>query len=169
MLPHLLVIAIAMTTPLLLSADELPPVAEREVEFFRDVQPIFQKHCLSCHGSEKQESGLRLDRSDFAMLGGDSGKAIAAGNSAQSRLIHYVAATDSEKVMPPEGTRLSRDEIGVLRAWVDRGAVWSDAKSAISAKSSHWAYQPLKLTAPPEVKRSEWVINPIDQIGRAHV
>lgn len=163
MKPILFAIAFTATTFVTLSADELPPAVERKVEFFRDVQPIFEKHCLSCHGVEKQEAGLRLDRSDFAMLGGDSGKAIAAGNSAQSRLIHYVAATDSEKVMPPEGTRLSPDEIGVLRAWVDRGAVWSNAKSAISAKSSHWAYQPLKLTAPPEVRRSEWVINPIDQ------
>ncbi len=157
------VIAFAMTNSILLFADDLPPALDRQVEFAVDVQPILSKHCLSCHGSEKQEAGLRLDRSDLAMLGGDSGKAIVAGDSAKSRLIHYVAATDSEKVMPPEGQRLSPKEISVLRTWIDRGAVWPDDKSANSTQKNHWAYQPLKSHSLPEVIRSNWVINPIDR------
>ena len=115
--------ALAITNPILLFADELPPPVDRQVDFARDVQPILSKHCWSCHGIEKQEAGLRLDRSDLAMLGGDSGKAIQPGVSAQSRLIHYVAGTDSEKIKPPEGSRLSRDEVGVLRSWIDQGAI----------------------------------------------
>ena len=163
MQPYLLVIAIAMTSPHYLSADELPAATGRNIDFARDVQPIFSKHCLSCHGNEKQEGGLRLDRRELAMLGGDSGKAIEPGNGAQSRLIHYVAATDSEKVMPPEGARLSPDEIGILRAWMDQGAIWLDTNSTDSPKNGHWAYQPLAQNGPPEVKRCDWVVNPIDQ------
>ena len=161
MKPILFIIAILATTGLY--ADELPPAVNREVDFARDVLPIFEKRCFSCHGGEKQEAGLRLDRSDLAMVGGDSGKAIVTGKSAESRLIHYVAATDPEKVMPPEGTRLSQEEIGVLRAWVDRGAIWADTKSENSANNSHWAYQPLKATPPPDVKDITWVVNPIDR------
>ncbi len=163
MKPYLLVCSILMAIRLVVLGDELPPPVERQVEYARDVQPIFSKHCWSCHGSEKQEAGLRLDRSDLAMLGGDSGRAIASGNSSQSRLIHYVAATDLEKVMPPEGSRLSPDEIGVLRAWIDSGAVWPDDKSANANQKSHWAYQPLKLQLLPEVIQTDWVINPIDR------
>ncbi len=163
MQPHLLVIAIAMTTPHYLCADELPAATNRRIEFSRDVQPIFAKNCLSCHGNEKQEAGLRLDRRELAMQGGDSGKAIEPGNGAQSKLIHYVAATDSEKVMPPEGARLSPDEIGILRAWMDQGAIWLDTHSADSPKNGHWAYQPLAKHFPPRVSTANWSINPIDQ------
>ncbi|MDB6004820.1 MAG: hypothetical protein JWR15_1807, partial [Prosthecobacter sp.] len=31
------------------------------VDFIREVRPILQKHCYSCHGEKKQKSGLRLD------------------------------------------------------------------------------------------------------------
>ncbi|OYW20716.1 MAG: hypothetical protein B7Z55_06865, partial [Planctomycetales bacterium 12-60-4] len=31
------------------------------VDFVREVRPILQKHCYSCHGEKKQKSGLRLD------------------------------------------------------------------------------------------------------------
>ena len=159
----LFVIAIAMTTPLLRSADELPPAAARKIDFTLDVQPLFAKNCLSCHGDEKQEAGFRLDQTDAALLGGDSGKAITPGDSAQSRLIHYVAATDPDKVMPPEGSRLTTIEIGILRAWIDQGAMWPDGNSKDKRKTAHWAYQPLRHSAPPHVSGQDWVVNPIDQ------
>ncbi len=43
-----------------------------EVEFVRDVRPIFEKHCYECHGEAKQESGLRLDIKSLALQGGDN-------------------------------------------------------------------------------------------------
>lgn len=112
-------VAFAITNPILLFADELPPPVDRQVDFARDVQPILSKHCWSCHGIEKQEAGLRLDRSDLAMLGGDSGKAIQPGVSAQSRLIHYVAGTDSEKSC----RRKARDCPATKLAYCDLGSI----------------------------------------------
>ena len=55
-----------------------PPVG-----FRRDVQPIFAEHCAQCHGVDQAErkSGLRLDRRDGALKGGDSG---ARGDRARS-------------------------------------------------------------------------------------
>ncbi len=136
---------------------------DRTIEFARDVQPIFAKHCLSCHNGEKHEAGFRLDRGELAILGGDSGKAFWPGRSGESRLIHYVAATDAEKVMPPEGEKLSKDEIGVLRAWIDQGAVWPETNLVNTTENQHWAYRPLTAVVPPQVLASNWVINPIDQ------
>ncbi|MBM4270269.1 MAG: hypothetical protein FJ144_27300, partial [Deltaproteobacteria bacterium] len=31
-----------------------------EIDFARDIQPIFRDHCYECHGSEKRKGGLRL-------------------------------------------------------------------------------------------------------------
>ena len=71
---------------------KLPPPASRSIDFTRDVQPIFEQSCYSCHGPEKQRSGYRLDDKGVALAGGESSAPnILAGKSAASPLIHYVA------------------------------------------------------------------------------
>jgi mono/diheme cytochrome c family protein len=40
------------------------------VDFVRDVQPIFQQSCIGCHGPAQQQNGLRLDVRRDAMRGG---------------------------------------------------------------------------------------------------
>ncbi len=102
----------------------IPPAAKRDVDFTKDVQPLFKEHCYKCHGSSRQEGGLRLDRRDDALNGGDGGPVFAAGKSEESKLIKYVAAVDPDVVMPPEGDKLSDEQIGLLRAWIDQGAKW---------------------------------------------
>src|SRR5437762_1809887 len=77
-----------------------PPAAQ--VDFLRDIQPILAENCYACHGPEKQRSGLRLDRKDAALRGGDSGEVIVPGNSHDSLLFRYVAGLDPDKVMPPQ-------------------------------------------------------------------
>src|SRR5579872_6304175 len=42
-------------------ADKLPEPAKVQVEFARDVKPLFAKYCVNCHGPDKQQAGLRLD------------------------------------------------------------------------------------------------------------
>ena len=32
-----------------------------EVDYVRDIKPVFKHRCFACHGALKQESGLRLD------------------------------------------------------------------------------------------------------------
>ena len=108
---------------------------------------------MKCHGSEKQKGGLRLDVKAAAMKGGDDGKAIEPTRSDESRLIHLVAGLDEDKVMPPKGERLTPEQIGLLRAWIDQGAVWPDDGKA--ARSEHWAFQKIRTA---EVRDT----NPID-------
>jgi len=104
----------------------LPPATKNKVDFVKEIKPLFDKRCVRCHGSSKKEGGLRLDRRDDALNGGDSGPAFVAGKSAESLLIKYVAAVDSDVVMPPEGERLSDEAIGLLRGWIDQGAKWPE-------------------------------------------
>ena len=54
-------------------AKEPPTPTRAQVDFARDVQPIFQARCISCHGSEVQMSGLRLDNRLSLLKGGKSG------------------------------------------------------------------------------------------------
>ena len=69
--------------------------------------------------------------------------------------------------MPPSGPRLTAEEIGLLRAWIDSGANWTeDSKRHLFRKpkprNSHWAFQPITEPPPPSVSNSAWIKNPID-------
>ena len=129
------------------------PAPAATADFARDIQPLFADRCVKCHGPEKQKGGLRLDVKSAAMKGGDEGKVIEPGKSADSLLIHLVAGLDEDKVMPPKGERLTPEQIGLLRARIDQGANWPDDEKA--ARSEHWAFQKIRLATTQDA-------NPID-------
>ena len=133
----------------------LPPAVSQKVDFIRDIQPIFTQTCYPCHGPAMQMSSFRLDQRESAMAGGNSGRVIKPGDSANSKLIQLVAGVLKDAVMPPEGERLSKEQVGLLRAWIDQGANWPEGSAASAApatsvaKSNHWSFQPVKDPAPP--------------------
>ncbi|MDE0915823.1 MAG: hypothetical protein OSB57_11680 [Planctomycetota bacterium] len=64
------------------------------VEFFEaNVRPLFATHCTKCHGEEKQEAELRLDRFGSILRGGEGGAVIVPGDLDASRLILAVSST----------------------------------------------------------------------------
>jgi ankyrin repeat protein/mono/diheme cytochrome c family protein len=105
----------------LAAQSKLPPAAQIKVDFEKHIQPILAENCHSCHGPDVQQSGLRLDRRQAAMRGGDYGPVITPGNSATSKLIRRVVSGDGGMLMPPTG-KLTDEQIGLLRAWIDQGA-----------------------------------------------
>src|SRR5215212_1247721 len=68
---------------------KLPPPASVQVDFDRDIKPIFEASCFRCHGPGRPKSGFRLDLRDAALKGGENGIDIIPGKSAESSLIHY--------------------------------------------------------------------------------
>lgn len=153
---------------------ELPPPADRTVDYARDVAPILERSCYRCHGPKKHQAGLSLHTREKAMAGGDSGPVVEPGNSAESLLIEVTARVDPDSAMPPEdeGNPLTPAEVGLLRAWIDQGAHWSDEPAATAAAapgSDHWAFQPPKAPVPPAVKNEAWPRNPIDRFVLARL
>src|SRR5262245_238637 len=147
------------------AASQLPPAPSGKVGFQRAIQPIFARACLSCHNAEKQRSGLRLDDGKAALKGGNSGTVITPGDALKSRLLHLIASPDPKTRMPPKNRpALTAKEVGLIRAWVEQGAVWpKDAGAGTNTpKSKHWAFQPPKRHAPPKVAGGGWARNPID-------
>ena len=128
--------------------------ANAQVEFAREIRPIFQKHCYECHGPEKQKSGYRLDMRDVATKGGDNGEAaIVPKDAAKSLLYRFVSGEDEESMMPPKNSgkpRLTTDELAKIKAWLDEGAVWPDEYSGQKRQlSSHWSLQPISMPRVP--------------------
>jgi cytochrome c553 len=133
----------------------------RKISFEKDVRPILANVCWDCHGGDTQEAGLRLDRKDLALQGGDGGRVIIPGNSAESRLIEFVAGLNPDKIMPPDGDRLSDAEVEILRAWIDQGLDWpASAQSTTQRGADHWAFQPIRRPVVPAVETA--VAHPID-------
>ena len=102
---------------------DLPATAARTVAFAAAVKPILDKHCANCHLEGNKKGGFSLDTREEGIAAGRHGVRIVAGNSTGSDLIMRVASTSKGK-MPPKGERLTADEVGVLRAWIDQGAQW---------------------------------------------
>jgi hypothetical protein len=112
----------------------LPPPANRKIDFNRDVAPILRERCQSCHGPEKEMAGLRLDNRTDALKGGDSGPVIRPGDSGKSKLIYAVSGLGKGLVMPFASERLTAEQVGVLRAWIDQGAEWPVAPKASTSR-----------------------------------
>ena len=104
---------------------ELPPVSKKTgLTYDKDIKPIFEKSCFECHGDKKQKGKLRLDSLAATLKGGENGKAIIPGKSADSSLVKAVARVVEDDAMPPEGKSkpLTAEQVGLIRAWIDQGA-----------------------------------------------
>lgn len=99
--------------------------AAREIEFERDIKPIFQNKCWGCHGPVQQNASLRLDERDRAMISGRGEPAIVPGYPRQSLLYRRVSGTEFGPQMPLTGP-LSAQEITTIKAWIEQGAKWPD-------------------------------------------
>jgi hypothetical protein len=146
----------------------------KRIDFGKDVRHILQRSCWKCHGPDKQKGGLRFDRREGALAAGDSGKtAIRPGRAAQSELIRRVEAGNADERMPPGGEPLSREQIQLLRAWIDQGADWLRTEGVPAGghremvvtdeDRRHWSYRPLQATRPPAPRQAPWCRTPIDR------
>ena len=105
-------------------AAQLPPPADRPVDFVKDIQPLLESSCVKCHAKGKDRGGLSLETHEGLLKGGDTGGAIVPGNSAKSLMIELVSSDDLESLMPRRGKRWTPEQVGLLRAWIDQGAKW---------------------------------------------
>lgn len=154
------------------SSAQAAPVSPQDAEFFEtSVRPVLFEKCFSCHGEKRQQGDLRLDSREFALKGGGNGPTIMPGDPDNSLLIRAVRYDGGLK-MPPAG-KLKPTEIAALAQWVKMGAPWPAAASkqpvaptvpaSASSASTHWAFRPMKKSAPPRVKDTAWVKSPIDR------
>lgn len=124
-----------VTAGILVLSLMLAGCGEREVSFATDVQPIFEEHCIECHGGSGEgvaASGFSVQDYDSVMKGTNLGQVVVAGSSMSSTLYLVVAQKTSPEIhMPPQhpeawaegrGTPLSQDQIAVIQTWIDQGA-----------------------------------------------
>lgn len=153
--------------------DQLP-VAEDNVEsgppgtqaslshrFQKEIRPVLEQHCFSCHNTEKHQSGLILETVASILKGGSlGGRGVIPGNSASSPLIQRLRGEKAPQ-MPMNGKPLSKGQIDRIARWVDEMEV-TTASSEEVADKPEWPWVPLKKPAVPPVKQEDWIMNSID-------
>ena len=158
-MPLLLVILIACISPVV-------SARASSVDFAREVKPLFEKHCLKCHGPDKQKSGYRLDVKEIAISGGEShAPNIVPGSSEKSPLLRFISGEEPDMRMPPKGDLLSLEERRVLESWISSGATWPEKESAqVARPTDWWSLKPLRKPSPPSLEG-----NPIDAFVKARL
>ena len=131
--------ALCLSAATLLGADDkkkatwdpskLPPASNQKgLTYEKDIKPLLEKSCVKCHSGEKPKSKYRMDSLASVIKGGESGDAaIVPGNSAKSPMVAFTTGLVEDMEMPPTEKRdkypaLTKEQIGLLRAWIDQGA-----------------------------------------------
>jgi len=139
------------------------------VDYLRDIKPILAKNCYACHGAKMQQRGLRLDTAAAILKGSGSGPAVVPGKSAESRLIQRVTGAEGIIRMPFQRPPLAKEQIALLRAWIDTGAKAPASEQPDDGKSTHWAFVPPVRTPLPAVQNQRWARNEIDRFVLARL
>src|SRR5260221_10492217 len=92
---RLLACAAALLLTLHTRADDKPPVP------YKQVQPIFAKHCLSCHDAKEAEGKLIIETYASLIKGGEDGPPIIPGQADESPLIPQVAHKEKPYMTAP--------------------------------------------------------------------
>ena len=102
------------------------------VDYVEQIRPVLQKYCSGCHNDDDAESGFSVSSVAAMNRGGESGKVMVAGDSANSRMIQMVLGK-LEPVMPPEDEpQPSDEETALLVKWVDAGAKAPEGEPAMA-------------------------------------
>ena len=128
--------------------------AQDPVSFTRDIQPILQHNCATCHGAIRT-SGLDVRTREGAMRGGDRGAAIVPGKADESRLYRRVAGLE-QPAMPFERTPLTAQQISAIKVWIDQGAHWDLAPVSTDDPQRADALGALENTPVPPAARNYW-------------
>jgi len=140
-----------------LSLSAVALAADDEIQFSRDIRPLLSETCFHCHGPDDntREADLELSTKNGLFGKGAEHAIIVPGKPMESELYRRLVTTDADTAMPPvdSGKSLTKQQIDLIRKWIERGAKWQ----------GHWAYITPKRPVVPTVKKTPFVKNDIDR------
>jgi uncharacterized membrane protein/mono/diheme cytochrome c family protein len=126
------------------------------------VRAIFAHNCYQCHSENKQKGELILDNKEGVFKGGESGPVILAGKPLESELYKRITLSpDDDNVMPKKGKVLKKNEIALIKLWIQKGAHWSDQSLKVFPEAE------LALEK-PDLPKAENQSHPVDKLIAAY-
>jgi len=138
------------------------------LDFAKDLKPVLESKCLSCHNPNNHKGDLSLATPEE--IAAYKKKLLVPGNHGKS-VLHQVTVSLEEGEapdMPKKGSPLTGAEAGLLADWIDQGAAWPKGlvlKEQSKADKSWWAYQPIRETPKADGGKG----NPIDGFVEARL
>jgi len=120
----------------------LPHLLTAGPDFEKEVAPILETHCLSCHDEALAKGEVRLDRREHLL------KVIQQGISEDHTLLSQI--TGSPPAMPKKGAPLKAAAVQTLRDWIEAGAEWPEGrvlKDNPARDLDWWSLRPIHSTS----------------------
>ena len=137
-----------------------PIQAQPAIDFAHQIVPVLRKHCAECHAGDNRKGSFSINTRAELLKGSEDGQVLEVGKSESSRLIELVLSGVGDQRMPPEGPRLQKGEVDLLKRWIDSGVAWDDG-FAFNVP----AYEPpLKPRTPELPAARNGRTHPIDRI-----
>jgi WD40 repeat protein/mono/diheme cytochrome c family protein len=118
---QLLLFASVLTLAGLISAQET-------ISYEKQILPLWDAHCMDCHGADDADGGLALDTFAALMKGGEEGVSIVPGKADDSLLVKFLEGRSGRggknEFMPPgKRDKLTAEEIALIKSWINAGAL----------------------------------------------
>ncbi len=82
-----------------------PLTAAQKADYAKVIQPIFDAHCVSCHGPKKEKGKLRLDTLEATMKGGKNPTFVIGKPNSSMLLARVFLDRTAGDVMPPKAEK----------------------------------------------------------------
>ncbi len=133
-------------------------IAQRDVQFNRDILPLFSETCFNCHGPDEhsREADLRFDLPENAFSERDGGVfALVPGSPEKSEAWKRIVSDDPDLIMPPPDSHfiLNEKQKGMIKRWIESGAKYQ----------AHWAFETPRKAPLPSVQKADWSRSEIDR------
>src|SRR5437867_5893879 len=99
----------------------IPALAAQDPSYLRDVRPILDKNCTSCHQPASKEADLDLTTYAGFQAGGKRGPAFVPGSPEQSLVLQLITAA-LKPSMPFGQSPLAENDVATIREWIKSGA-----------------------------------------------
>jgi mono/diheme cytochrome c family protein len=118
-----------------------PLTAAQKADFTKVIQPIFDAHCISCHGPKKEKGKLRLDTLEATLKGGKNPTFVMGKADSSMLLARVFLERTAGDVMPPKAEKpMTEKEKEAIYAFVEgqpipdelSKAALTDTKTAVA-------------------------------------
>jgi mono/diheme cytochrome c family protein len=117
----------------------------QKADYAQVIQPLFDAHCVSCHGPKKEKGRLRLDTLEATLKGGKNPTFTIGKPDSSMLLARVFLDRTAGDVMPPKSEKpLTEKQKEALYAFVEgpplpaelAKAALADTKTALAAAKS---------------------------------
>ncbi len=106
----------------------------QKAEYAKIIQPMFDAHCVSCHGPKKEKGKLRLDTLEATLKGGKNPTFVIGKPNSSMLLSRVFLDRTAGDVMPPKAEKpMTEKQKEALYAFVEGQPIPDElAKAAIA-------------------------------------